>query len=156
MKVIKFLLMLLGVCFLIIIALNVMGKRADFKDIGKDIGSVDSLVAVLKDKLNFAKDKLSSAKSSATKTLGEVKDSRAVGPLIDALKDGGPSVRNKAAEALGEIKDTRAIEPLIGALNDKESQVREKAAEALKKITGQNIPPGTKEWEDWWEKNRAN
>jgi len=158
MKVIKLLLMLLGVCFLIIVAVNVIGKRGDVKDIGKDVGPGDWLPAVVKDKLNLAKDKLDSAKDSATKSLDEVKDSRAVEPLLAALKDKESRIREAAIKALGELKekDPRVIEPLIDALNDKDSRVREKSAEALKKITGQDIPPRTEEWQDWWEKHRAN
>jgi HEAT repeat protein len=81
-----------------------------------------------------------------------------VEPLLAALKDKESRIREAAIKALGELKekDPRVIEPLIDALNDKDSRVREKSAEALKKITGQDIPPRTEEWQDWWEKHRAN
>ena len=48
--------------------------------------------------------------------LGKIKDARAVGPLIEALKDEEVLVRISAAVALGELKDTRAITPLKSAL----------------------------------------
>jgi HEAT repeat protein len=63
------------------------------------------------------------------KALGEIKDPRAVEPLIAALKDKG--VCAAAAYALGEIKDPRAVEPLIAALKDESFSVRRAAAEAL-------------------------
>lgn len=98
----------------------------------------------------------------AVVTLGEMKDPRAVEPLIAALGDeqmsvqvaavqalaniGAPAVqpliaglnapslevRRFAARALGEIKDPRAVEPLIAALND--PHVRKETISALVKI----------------------
>ncbi|HHT9138888.1 MAG TPA: HEAT repeat domain-containing protein [Candidatus Wunengus sp. YC60] len=56
---------------------------------------------------------------------------RAVEPLIAALKDADENVREHAAKALGEIKDPRAVEPLITALKDENKEVRRHAAQAL-------------------------
>ena len=75
-------------------------------------------------------------RESAAKTLGEMKDLRAVEPLIKALNDsdcnGYHNVRISAANSLGTLKDPRAVEPLIKLLkNDKNSDVREAAADAL-------------------------
>jgi len=44
--------------------------------------------------------------------LGEMKDNRAVDPLLTTLKDAEPSLRMESAEALSKIGDVRAIEPL--------------------------------------------
>jgi HEAT repeat protein len=63
--------------------------------------------------------------------LGYLGDSRAVEPLIVALKDSHWVVRNNAAGALGELEDPRAVEPLIAALQDSDAGVRRKAARAL-------------------------
>jgi HEAT repeat protein len=60
-------------------------------------------------------------KEFAADALGEIKDTRAVGPLIQALKDNDSFVRMSAAGALGDINDTRAVEPLIHALTDDNS-----------------------------------
>jgi HEAT repeat protein len=68
--------------------------------------------------------------------LGNIKDPRAVPPLIDALKK-NPSweVRRRAAWALGEIKDQRVIGPLIDALTgDTNPDVRAFSAAALGKL----------------------
>jgi HEAT repeat protein len=98
--------------------------------------------------------------------LGEIKDDRAVKPLINALKDenngvisnsiialceiGEPAVkilinalkssewqvRWHTAEILGEIKDDRAVKPLTDALNDENSDVQRAATKALERIRG--------------------
>ena len=65
------------------------------------------------------------------RALGEIKDPRAVEPLIAALGDERSDVRQAAAEALGKIKDPRAVEPLIAALGDERSDMRQAAAKAL-------------------------
>jgi HEAT repeat protein len=70
----------------------------------------------------------------AAEVLGQIGDTRAVEPLIAALKDEDSFVRWQAAEALGQIGDTRAVEPLIAALKDESKQVRGPAAEALRRI----------------------
>jgi len=58
----------------------------------------------------------------------------AVEPLIEALKDKNRDVRESVAYALGKIGDTLAVEPLIEALKDKDSYVRAGAAIALGKL----------------------
>ena len=76
--------------------------------------------------------------------------SPAVGPLLEALKDGSPewvnpldvvpegaeppTPRSLVATALGEIGSKRAIEPLTNALTDMNRAVREAAKRALEKI----------------------
>lgn len=70
----------------------------------------------------------------AAEALGELKDYRAVGPLIAALKNDELSgVRWKAAEALSRI-GAPAVEALIGALQHHDDDVRWKAAIALGEI----------------------
>ncbi|MBI5208261.1 MAG: HEAT repeat domain-containing protein [Candidatus Firestonebacteria bacterium] len=66
--------------------------------------------------------------------LGNMKNSKAVDPLMVMLKDKEPTIREKAAWALGEIKDERAVKSLISAMNDKDSNVRKSAAIARMKI----------------------
>ena len=78
--------------------------------------------------LGYKKDEY--VRNAAARALGEIKDPRAVEPLIAALK-GEYRGACKAAYALGEIKDPRAVEPLIAALKDQNSDVREAAAKAL-------------------------
>jgi len=52
----------------------------------------------------------------AAYALGEIGDTRAVAPLIEALRDQDADLSCAAAYALGQIGDTRAVEPLITAL----------------------------------------
>ena len=98
--------------------------------------------------------------------LGEIKDDRAVKPLINSLKDENNGVRSNSiialieigrpavemlidalkdenwrvrlhsAEILGEIKDDRAVKPLKEALNDNNNVVRRAAEIALERIHG--------------------
>lgn len=73
-------------------------------------------------------------RSAATEALGEMKDRRAVEPLITALlHDDHPHVREGAARALGKLGDVRAVEPLLVKLKDAEDYdyVRASVAEAL-------------------------
>lgn len=70
----------------------------------------------------------------AAEALGELKDARAVAPLIKALKDSQRLVRDAAAHALGKLGDALAVEPLINALEDNEWSVRYAAARALGKL----------------------
>jgi HEAT repeat protein len=87
--------------------------------------------------------------------LGDMKETRAVEPLIATLKnDDNGYVRAMAAWALGQIKDRRAIEPLIDGITDESSDVRKRSPQALKQITGQDFGKDQAKWREWWEKNR--
>jgi hypothetical protein len=56
------------------------------------------------------------AGSYAASALGEIKDKRALEPLIKSLNHKSSWTRDCSAEALGKMKDARAVEPLIAAL----------------------------------------
>jgi len=49
--------------------------------------------------------------------LGDIKDSRALVPLIKRLEDGDENIRVAAAEALGKIRDPRAVDALLVCLS---------------------------------------
>lgn len=96
--------------------------------------AVDPLIAALK-------DEDWSVRWKAAQALGEIKDARALDPLIAALKkDEDTIVRLAAARALGEITDARAVDPLIAVLKDKDenSVVRLAAAGALGEINSRS------------------
>jgi len=63
--------------------------------------------------------------------IGDLKDARAVEPLIAALRDPDLNVRACAAQSLGRLNDRRATAPLCGALRDPDKNVRHRAAQAL-------------------------
>jgi HEAT repeat protein len=75
----------------------------------------------------------------AAANLGSVKDTRAIVPLEEALKDNSSYVRANAALSLGvlinvtkgEVNDTKAVNLLIEALKDNSSYVRANAAWSL-------------------------
>jgi HEAT repeat protein len=71
-----------------------------------------------------------------TRVLGELRDKRAVGPLIRMLGHAQSSVRARtiAAITLGELGDGLAVEPLIEALEDVSVRVRLAAVHALGKL----------------------
>ena len=52
-------------------------------------------------------------REEAARALGELKDPRAVTPLISALEDPNHYVRREAAKSLGRLGDERAIPALI-------------------------------------------
>lgn len=54
----------------------------------------------------------------AAKALGRRGNTKAVGPLIEALQDEDEDLRLKAARSLGDIGDARAVGPLIEAIKD--------------------------------------
>jgi len=57
-----------------------------------------------------------------------------VEPLIAALRHDDKEIAKRAAEVLGSIGDPRAIEPLITLLKDSDSEICRNAARALRKI----------------------
>lgn len=59
-----------------------------------------------------------------------------VEPLLLSLQDDNPAVRARAASALGEIGFSRVMRPLRDLLADKDPQVRKAAEEAIRKIGG--------------------
>ncbi len=66
--------------------------------------------------------------------LGNLKDNRAVEPLLAYLVHVNPDVRAEVASALGMIGDRKATIPLIGALGDESPWVRRNSAKALGEI----------------------
>ncbi len=70
-------------------------------------------------------------RADAAYVLGQMGDTRALDPLITALRDEDTVVRTEAAAALGGLADRRAVEPLIRALYDAQWEVRSNAALSL-------------------------
>jgi HEAT repeat protein len=71
----------------------------------------------------------------AADRLARLGDSKAVGPLIEALNGAKEiEIRVKAAQALGTLRDRNAVEPLITAARAPEAEVRAAAVTALGSI----------------------
>ncbi|HEV2719447.1 MAG TPA: PilT/PilU family type 4a pilus ATPase, partial [Thermoanaerobaculia bacterium] len=75
---------------------------------------------------------------AAADTLGRLKDSRAVEPLVAALAD--EDVRWTAVEALGRIADPRALNALGKILADPQPNVRIEVLDALKGFAHPQVP----------------
>jgi hypothetical protein len=73
-------------------------------------------------------------RAKAAETLGNIKEPKAVGPLIQALKDKKQDVYWRAAYALGEIGDARALEALTQAEKKFALLLRPMARDAIEKI----------------------
>jgi len=63
--------------------------------------------------------------------VGELRDARAVSPLVGLLESARAQVRAEAAAALGRIGDTRGVPALLGATQDPDADVRQAAGRAL-------------------------
>jgi HEAT repeat protein len=74
------------------------------------------------------------APSRAAGVLAEVKDTRALKPLMDGLLHRDARVRAGCARALGELRDPAAVEALIQASRDPEHRVRAEAGWALDRL----------------------
>jgi len=123
---------------------------AEALELLEDARAVDPLIAALKDKHESVRRSATRAlghiwqlpdltrlgssdrrtRSKAAKALGELKDTRAVEPLIATLKDSNTEVRSEATSAVALLGNA-AVEPLIAALKDSDAPVRQGAAEAL-------------------------
>jgi HEAT repeat protein len=74
------------------------------------------------------------APQRAASALCAIGDTRALGPLVEALEHRDPRVRIESAAALGELRDPAAVEPLLRATGDPELLVRAQAGSALDRI----------------------
>jgi len=72
-------------------------------------------------------------KQSSARLLGIIGNEKAIGCLIDNLRDSNKFVRRESSTALSKMGD-KAAEPLINILNDDDWKVRGAAAWALGKI----------------------
>jgi HEAT repeat protein len=103
-------------------AINILRSK------GALVPAADALIFILKNNAN------SIIRAQAAEALGEIKDLRAVTPLINALEDKDKFCKIAAIEALGEIKDPRAIAPLVTMLESEDWDIRDKSAMALGSI----------------------
>ena len=103
-----------------------------------DAESQQRLDAELARWLKMLKDPDPSRSFSATYKLKELKDLRAVPPLVETLRAHKDYyTRLGAATALGELKACDGVAALIDALDDKDELVRVAAGEAIATIRGE-------------------
>lgn len=82
----------------------------------------------------IAELKAGAAPHRAASVLAEVKDTRALKPLMEGLLHRDPRVRAECARALGELRDPAAVEALIRATRDSDHRVRAQAGWALDRL----------------------
>jgi HEAT repeat protein len=87
--------------------------------------SIDGVIAELE---------AGAAPHRAATVLAEVKDMRALKPLMEGLLHRDQRVRAECARALGELRDPAAVEALIHASRDPEHRVRAQAGWALDRL----------------------
>lgn len=88
--------------------------------------------------LDALKSGSGAARQLAVSALGELRDKRAVEPLIQVMQtDDVYAVRTAAATALGQLKDSRAVWVLVGTLQmrDETTPERQAALEQLRQAT---------------------
>lgn len=90
--------------------------------------SVDALTGAIRN------DEQEEVRCAAVTSLGEIKNTKTVPAIINALSDKSAQVRASAATALGDLGDVRSLDPLIAALNDTDDLVLEQAVGALGKL----------------------
>jgi len=96
--------------------------------------AVPDLFSVLKD---GDKDE----RKIAADILGDVKDQRALEPLMDTLKDPDENVRAAAAESLGMLGDTSVTERLVETLRDDGLVVQLSCLDALDRLNAEVPTP---------------
>jgi HEAT repeat protein len=82
----------------------------------------------------IAELKAGAAPRRAAAVLARIKDTRALEPLMEALRHGDAQVRAESATALGELRDPAAVEALIAATRDSDHRVRAQAGAALDQL----------------------
>ncbi|MBI3621951.1 MAG: HEAT repeat domain-containing protein [Nitrospirae bacterium] len=97
-------------------------------------GTAEGVAGDLQSALSDLKSANPETRRLAVVTLYQLKDPRAVKPLIATLKDGNSDVATTAVAALTEMPDDRTVKLLIHALKDRDSRVRLLAARALGRI----------------------
>jgi HEAT repeat protein len=91
---------------------------------------------------------------AAAEGLGKLGQNESVAPLVRLLGDPHWRVRQAAATALGTIADRAAAEPLIELLADSHWCVRRSARTALGEISGTDLGPDARHWQQWLKRNR--
>jgi len=109
---------------------------------GKMRATAAQALGIIKNQKSFepliqaANDLNENVRLQAIIALGNIKDSDAIGHLVQALqKDNNAEVRSAAASALGTFEDLGTVDPLaISFKHDKDSDVRDAAHKSLERI----------------------
>ncbi len=110
---------------ILVVAFSGCSEKKSVEEL-KSSGDVEGLIQ----KLNSSD---SYTKAQAAEALGNIKDERAIKPLVYTLKNAEDSnVKEKAAESVAKIGNANeALPPLISALKHEDWKVRYRAAQAI-------------------------
>jgi HEAT repeat protein len=114
-------------------ALDPLVKALKRKDLDPNIRQILELQGAPEARLKDLANSLSGVRLVAAHALGQLKDARAVEPLVSALGDDAPAVARNAADALARIGEP-SIRPLAGLLTQANPKTRRSAARALSQI----------------------
>jgi HEAT repeat protein len=85
--------------------------------------------------LSKTRDEAPDVRAAVATALGDLRDPRAVDPLVQLLKDEREMVRAAVAFALADIGDKRAVAALDEAIvNEKQEETRTQMKEALQRL----------------------
>ena len=117
-----------------------------------EAGDIDGLIRLLNNRDN-------EIWLEALDALSEIGDSRAVIPLIIALRDNDEYFRENIVRVLGGLGDANAYDSLIKALNDNDEGVRAAATEALGNIGDKravnSLMNSLEDQDEWVQKGAA-
>lgn len=94
-------------------------------------GGPDSTMAIM---AQLKAGKTEDVRAQAARALGLREAAIAVGPLVEALKDGSPVVRLQALIALGRLGDASSILAIVPVLGDSDAYLDHAARVALRRI----------------------
>jgi HEAT repeat protein len=97
-------------------------------DILEQLGATETATKRL---IELLEDTDPNVRSEASKILGKLGTTEAIGRLIELLKDSNQEVRSTAASTLGRLGAVEAVEKLIDLLEDSSENVRRSAASTL-------------------------
>lgn len=102
------------------------------------------------DLLRATRDPSPLVRADVARTLGALGRPEEVPALVRLLKDDrSPSVRLEAVLALSDIAEIEDLSPLVDALDDLDDSVCFAAHRALLHISGQDLSPARRSWQDW-------
>jgi HEAT repeat protein len=87
-------------------------------------------------------------------SLDESVNRRVADSLADRLDDSDARIRESACIALGELRSEEHIGDLIALLDQSDRVLRNAAHQSLNRISGESLPPNSRVWTVWYDRER--